>query len=1025
MDKNNKFKLNLIALGIASVFTSSGYAQEASSDNEKKTEEKDQIEVIEVTGIKGTLLRSMDLKREAKGIVDGISAEDIGKFPDTNLAESLQRITGIAIERDRGEGSKITVRGFGPDFNIVTFNDRQMPTTGGRSFDFGNIASEGISSVEVYKSGRANVATGGIGAVVNVATAKPLAKPGQQAAFSTKGVYDTGTREGNSFTPEFAGLYSNTFADNTFGVGLSFSYQERDGGYQSATTQDFMSRNFVSQAEIDAFELASPGESHPDNEWGTIVVGDPSAIGFPTEVNDGIYAIPTNIQYNLADFHRERVNAQLTLQWRPIESLTASLDYTYAENQSETVNKDISAWFDPNCKTRESEWVKEGNIYSPTRYSLVGCSPERNQGVGQYATIDENKSLGFNIKWLPNDNLSVIADYHDSSGVSKPNSKHGSSGFVAVASLNRITTDGFFTENGMPVLDIELGERNSQNQIIRIDELNVNDMQLNGSGFGSFNNRMDVKQFQFSTEYAFDAGHEIEFGFGDVEVTNRGQSAWVSRNAWSGVGEPGDIADLLSIESIDGVFDGIEGSGDPRQATEFFTWDYDSMIERGEQLLKTGSHGNVAGDGPCLTGFCPTYDFDTDEVTTEKSKSIYIQGHYVAEPFNMPMNLYVGLRYEKTTVHSAALVPLYDRVEWSILTNKFDLYKQFDENEVAIQGFSEIEGNYDMLLPSIDVDIEVIEDLILRASHSLTVTRPVYNDLKGALIIHYLGSDGGGGQRGNPQLLPMESANIDLSLEWYFDEASYLSVGYWTKDVDNFIVTKKFEDKPLFSDLTTPIDGTLYEVAVEAITGGDPLFEYDNADINAYFAENFADEPNVEVTGEGDDIEVVVTGLASDPVATFDVNIPINQNKTKVKGWEVALQHTFGETGFGFQANFTIVEGDLNYDINKNEEQWVVPGMSDTANFVVFYEKHGFQARLAYNWRDQYLQSAGRDPRFVKEYFQLDANVSYEFSDNFSVFFEGINLTEEDQRIHGRSSYQVRQYSVGHARYNLGARYVF
>lgn len=1021
-----EFKQSLLAMSIAAVFATSAYAQEAASDNEKSKVE-DQIEVIEVTGIKGTLLRSMDLKREARGVVDGISAEDIGKFPDTNLAESLQRITGIAIERDRGEGSKITVRGFGPDFNIVTFNDRQMPTSGGRSFDFGNIASEGISAVEVYKSGRANVPTGGIGAVVNVATRKPLDKPGQQAAFSAKGAYDSSSREDNSLTPEFAGLYSNTFADDTFGIGLTFSYQERDGGEQSATTQDFMSRNFVSQEEIDAYELANPGESHPDDEWGTIVVGDPSAKNFPTEVVDGIYAIPTNIQYNLAEFHRERVNAQLTFQWRPIESLTATLDYTYAVNQSETVNKDISAWLDPGCQTRESEWVKEGNIYSPTKYSQIGCSKERNQGVGQYATVDENKSLGFNVEWLPTENLSMRMDYHDSSGDSQPNSKHGSSGFVAVASLNRITTDGYFTANGMPVLEIEQGERNSYNQITRIDQLNANDMKLNGSGFGSFENRMDVKQFQYSAEYAFDDGHEIEFGFGNVEVTNRGQDAWVSRNAWSGVGEAGDIADLLRIESIAGVFDGIEGSGDPRQATEFFSWDYDALIERGEALLQTGSHGNVAGSGDCLTGFCPTYDFDKDEVTTEKSKSIYIQGHYVAEPFDMPMNVYVGLRYEETAVHSEALVPLYDRVEWTIPTNNLDLYKQLDGEGESVQGFSEIDGEYDMLLPSIDFDIELIEDVILRASSSLTVTRPTYNDLKGALNIYYLGADGGAGGRGNPQLLPMESTNIDLSLEWYFDEASYVSVGYWNKEVDNFIVNKKFEDQPLFDDLNTPIEGALYNQAVEAITGGDPQFEYDNADINTYFAENFADEPNVVVTGEvdDDDIEVVVTGIAADPVATFDVNIPINQNKTTVIGWEVALQHTFGDTGFGFQANFTIVEGDLNYDINKNEEQWVVPGMSDTANLVVFYEKHGFQARVAYNWRDEYLQSAGRDPKFVEEYFQWDANVSYEINDNFSVFLEGINLTEEDQRIHGRSSYQVRQYSVGHARYNLGARYVF
>ncbi len=1021
-----KFKHNLLAVSIAAICSTSAYAAETALENKTlKEKEEEKVEIITVTGIKGSLLRSMDLKREAKGVVDGISAEDMGKFPDTNLAESLQRITGIAIERERGEGSKITVRGFGPDFNIVTFNDRQMPTTGGRSFDFGNIASEGISSVEVYKSGRANVATGGIGAVVNVATRKPFSNPGQQAAFSTKGVYDSSSRVNNSLTPEFAGLYSNTFADETFGVGLTFSYQERDGGYQSATTQDFMSRNFVSQDDIDAYELANPGESHPDDEWGTIVVGDPSAVNFPTEVVDGIYAIPTNIQYNMAEFHRERVNAQLTFQWRPIESLTATLDYTYAENQSETVNKDISAWLDPNCKTRESEWVKEGQIYSPTKYSQIGCSQERNQGVGQFAVVDENKSIGFNVEWLATENLSMHMDYHDSSGVSKPNSKYGSSGFVAVASLNRITTDGYFTANGMPVLDIELGERNSYNQIIRNDELNANDMQLNGSGFGSFNNRMDVKQFQFSTEYAFDDGHEIEFGFGNVKVTNRGQSAWVSRNAWSGVGEPGDIADLLSIESIAGVFDGIEGSGDPRQATEFFSWDFDELITRGEELLQTGDHGNVAGDGPCLTGFCPTYDFDSDEVTTEKSTSIYVQGHYVADLFDMPMNLYVGLRYEETKVHSEALVPLYDRVEWTIVNNNFELFKQLDEDGETIQGFSEIDGDYDMLLPSIDFDVEIIEDVIFRASRSLTVTRPVYNDLKGALIIHHLGSDGGSGSRGNPQLLPMESTNFDLSLEWYFDEASYVSAGYWSKDVDNFIVNKKFEDQPLFGNLTTPIEGVLYDQAVEAITGGDPQFEYDNADVNAYFVEHFADEPNVVITGEGDDVEVVVVGLSTDPVATFDVNIPVNRNKTTVKGWEVALQHTFGETGFGVQANFTIVEGDLNYDINLNEDQWVVPGMSDTANLVAFYEKDGLQVRVAYNWRDKYLQSAGRDPRFVEASYQIDANISYEINDQFSMFIEGINLTEEDQRIHGRSSYQVRQYSVGHTRYNLGARYVF
>ena len=1012
MNQAFKYRKKILAASISAITATSIPAQDVLENQYDPS----QIDEVVVTGIRASLQRSMDIKRDSKGVVDGISAEDIGKFPDSNLAESLQRITGVAIERDRGEGSKITVRGFGPDFNIVSFNGRQMPTNGGRSFDFGNIASEGISAVEVYKSGRANVATGGIGAVVNVKTSKPLEMPGMKAVFSAKGVHDPGTRAGNSVNPEFAGLFSKTFSDDKFGIALSVSSQERDGGVQSVTTQNFMGRNFVTQDEID--------NNSADAEWGSIAVGDVSALGFPDEVVDGIYAIPTNIQYNLDDFRRERINGQLTFQWRPLESITGTVDYTYAENQMNTQHQDLSAWFDPGCAPRESEWVNEGNIWSPIMYRQVGCAADNLQGVGLYATVDENKSLGANMEWLVSDNLVLNFDYHDSSGEAKPNSKHGSGGSMAVAALNRITTSGYFSSDGMPILEVQLGQRNSFNQISEVSELDVNDMQLSGSSFGSFNNRMDVQQFQFDGEYFFDKGHSISFGFARVEVANRGQSKGVARNAWSGVGTPGDIADLLRIDTMAGIFDSLPGSNDPRQVMNFFTWDFQELIDRAEQLLRDGSHGDVVGDGgPCLTGFCPSYNFDLDEITTETSNAIFFQTHWVGDFRDRPINLYYGLRYEETDVHSEALVPLYDRVEWSIVDNRFNLYQQKDEQGNTVQGFSEIDGAYSMYLPSLDFDIELIDDLIFRTSYSLTVTRPVYNDLKGALIIDYLGPDGGGGRRGNPQLLPMESENIDVSLEWYYDDASYASIGFWSKDVDNFIVNQTFENQPLFKDLFTPINGDLYNQAVQDLTGGDPRFDYDVGDLNEYYAENFANEDGVVVTGEGEDVEVVVTGVAGDPIAIFDVTIPINQRETQVNGWEVMAQHSFGESGFGFQANYTIVDGNLNYDINLNEEQWVVPGMSDTANLVGFYDKNGLQVRFALNWRDQFLSSASRDPLFVEEYYQLDMNMSYEINDQLSIFLEGINLTEEHQRIHGRSTYQLREFAIGHARYNFGLRY--
>ena len=153
MNINDKFTCKLLASAVAScaIAGMAGIAQAQTSGND------DMLEEVVVTGIRASLTRSMDIKRDARGVVDAISAEDIGKFPDTNLAESLQRISGVSIDRSNNEGSKITVRGFGPDYNLVLLNGRQMPTTGdSRSFEFGDVAAEIVSGVEVHKTFSAN-----------------------------------------------------------------------------------------------------------------------------------------------------------------------------------------------------------------------------------------------------------------------------------------------------------------------------------------------------------------------------------------------------------------------------------------------------------------------------------------------------------------------------------------------------------------------------------------------------------------------------------------------------------------------------------------------------------------------------------------------------------------------------------------------------------------------------------------------------------------------------------------------------
>ena len=163
------------------------------------------LEEVIVTGMRVSLQKSMEIKRDSTGVVDAINAEDIGKFPNTNVAESLQRIPGVAIDRQNGEGAQVTVRGFGPEYNLVTLNGRTVPTAEvnvwgnrdnfaggqGRSFDFSNIASEGVSSLEVFKTGQAILPSGGIGATINVNTLRPFDAPGNSGRVRRQGDLST------------------------------------------------------------------------------------------------------------------------------------------------------------------------------------------------------------------------------------------------------------------------------------------------------------------------------------------------------------------------------------------------------------------------------------------------------------------------------------------------------------------------------------------------------------------------------------------------------------------------------------------------------------------------------------------------------------------------------------------------------------------------------------------------------------------------------------------------------------------
>ncbi|WMN60001.1 TonB-dependent receptor [Pseudoalteromonas xiamenensis] len=950
--------------------------------------DEEAMEVIEVKGIKGSLIKSMDLKRNANGVVDSISSEDIGKFPDTNLAESLQRISGVSIDRTNGEGSRVTVRGFGPDFNLVTLNGRQMPASSleattassSRSFDFANLASEGIAAVEIYKTGRASVPTGGMGSTINIMTTRPLNAPGLKATIGAKAVMDTSSEKNDGITPELSGLYSNTFADDTFGIALSGSYQKRKSGNQ--------------QANVGTGWRSFPGSVDQDwgagtADWGGIPDGpDSGHVNRPTE--DSIYSVPQSLGYALHEVQRTRTNGQLTLQYRPVESVTTTVDYTYSKNDVATQFNDLSAWF--NFGPSTGEWTN-GPIASPLIYSedTSGGPADFSMGAGDYATTSENKSVGFNLEWQATDNLKLEFDYHSSSAESSPDSPNGSNNVVSAATWVRAVTTAHFDKD-FPVLEIQYPDG--------VSNIRPEDMRVTGSSFRNSMMRSEIDQAQFRGQYVFDDGiiESIDFGVSTTEVSNRSAFSNVQRDTWGGVGQAGDFDDSFwPLESVKDHFD-IPGSNSPALINEFFMWDFNKVRARAADLYA------VEGAGDCGNGFCASSNYTTDRRTKEESTSAYIQMKIATEINAMPLTVITGVRYEKTDVTSRALVPTYSNIGW-VAANEFNLVA------TGAQDFTELKGDYSNVLPNIDASLEVVDDVIVRASYSKTIARPGYGDIQGGLTVDSLVRiDGGTGARGNPALKPFESTNLDLSLEWYYDEGSYAAIGYFHKNVENFIGTSIVREAVF--NLPHPAQGSRYQEAVAAVGL--------NTDaIREYILANYPDSTDGST----------IFGIEGDDAAAlFNITVPVNQKEATLKGWEIAAQHVF-DNGFGLIANLTFVDGDIAYDDYSLEQQFALLGLSDSANFIAFYEMDGLQARIAYNWRDEFLSSTGQGtgahPTYVEAYGQWDASVSYDINEKLTVFFEGLNLTDEYGRSHGRSKEQVLNVTQTGPRYNIGVRYTF
>jgi TonB-dependent receptor len=844
-----------------------------------------------------------------------------------------------------------------------------MPTHSGtsRSFDFADLASEGVAGVQIYKTGQADVPSGGVGSTINISTPKPL-QGEPTLSLAAKTVNDTSTRTGDSITPEFSGIYMGRFMDDTVGVAITASHQIRNNGVNAAIVNGWYTR---------------PGDDVlPDGSTDVRVINNENQIGRPTSPDEN-YSIPQAVAYNIAEFQSERTNAQLILQWAPTDNITTTVDYIRSEFDLERSYNDLSAWFSNTAALSQTSAWTEGPIASPVYYTETNDNNDFAMGSGEDGSTNLNESIGFNVEWWLTDKLSLELDYHDSSAETGANSPNGTSSLISMASFNKVG-QSFITGYELPIFTNDLNSGGEENR-----PLYANDMILTGSVFSNDASKMDLEQAKIAGSFDFFEGSSIDFGVQTTEVSNRSVSSNVQLDNWGGITEPGFLSDVIVRSSTVGQFSELSGSNHPQLQTEFFTASLADLQARGEaQYANTGNAYAETGD--CGTGYCASTDWSTDLRTTEQTDAVYLQYNWTGDLFDMPANLRLGVRYEET--------------EGNIL-----------------QGFTDVAGDYDVTLPNFDLDIEPWEDVILRLSVSETITRPSYQDIKGGLSpdgTQYFPNTRPSASAGNPGLVPIQSFNIDLSFEWYYAPGSYLSVGYFDKEVDNFIGTGRSSGTTF--EIPNIVGGALWNRAL-ADSGLDPA---NYTAVGRYILDNYQDDPAVD--GE------TISSVAGDPSIVFDLAIPTNQKKASVDGVEVNLQHAFGDTGFGFIVNATLADADVAYDnFNSLEGQFVLNGLSDSANFIGFYDGEDVQVRVAYNWRDDFLAGVGQgegtrtNPTNVEAYGQWDLGVTYYYNDNLTLYFSGLNITEETRHVYSLTKRQVLQAVQGGARYDFGLRYNF
>ncbi|WP_434404047.1 TonB-dependent receptor [Sphingobium sp. DN12] len=940
---------SVIALAVAMLAGAPAFAQDQAPQAQPDQENAD----IVVTGFRASLNSALSMKRQEAAAIDSIVAEDIGKFPDSNLAESMQRVPGIALQRgDGGEGRNISVRGLGPAFTRTRINGMEGTSqTGssdiygagnnGRSFDFNVFPTEIFSALSVRKTPSADVEEGSLGATVDLSAPKPMEqKEDFVLSMTARGVYNELSKE---VDPRASLLVSKKFGDSGFGILGSVAYQKRhirEVGYSavdilSANTNGgfcspvgFAPQNPADNAAKGADALnCSTGNPRTSTSAAYQAIYDLRRDDLPNTPGSGAF-LPRIPRYLNSEQNQERIGGSLTLQFNPDDDTDISLDMLYSRFEVTRRDNYIAAISfarsaanngQPMTSVRDIEFDENGSLVQ----GVFDGVDVRSEGlVDHFVSTFKQANLNFRRRLNDSLELSGIVGFNRSIWDGKKRLQ---------TFMDAIDTDGFsidYSKGGTtPTLGFGIDVNDPAS-------FNYAPGRADGTVLGGFSYQGKPSK---NTTDNMTADINLKWTVSDA-FSIKGGAQYRRSNF---------LSTFLRPYNADTVVRAL-----PAGTT---LADITTTITGVDKLWGHGAPSSWAAIDP--DKWADTFGFDDVRYcgvecgggrsrVREEVMSSYLMANFdLSDAIGFGIRGDVGVRYVKTDMLSSGYIAVAQASSPTGLTGQF----------------AAASNSYDDWLPSANIVVEPVENVLVRFSGAKVMARPELGLLTPTSGVNPVTRVG---NVNNPFLDPIRANTFDVAVEWYFRPGSLLSAAFFYKDIKSFI--QNVNSQIPFNQLGLP----------------NALLENSN----------------------------------TLPDELFTVSQPFNTPGGKLKGIELNAQipFTFLDgffSNFGVLANYTHVTSKIDYILASVNGVPTVTTTADlvglspnTASGTLYYEDDKFSIRTTGNFRDKFIRgipaSPGSDLQGNAKTFYMDASASYNVTDRLKIIVEAQNLTDEQNRLY-------------------------